>query len=289
MSQALLVKELRDRTGAGFLDCKKAIEASNGDVEKAIEWLQERGAAKAAKKAGAIAADGVVSVKHKNNKAVIYEVNSQTDFVATNDQFLTLVDKIGNALLEATFSNAEEANSVSVDGKTVAELCVEATATIGEKIVLRRAEIVSLSEDEALGAYVHVNKRVAAIVVSKGGSEETSRNVAMHVASMNPQFLDETSVPVDKLAKMKEEINASETLANKPENIRENIAAGMLRKQLSELTLVDQEFVMEKMPVKKYLANNGAVATKMVRYEVGEGIEKKEEDFAAEVAAQMAK
>lgn len=284
---ALLVKELRDRTGAGFLDCKKAIEATNGDVEAAIAWLQERGAAKAAKKAGAIAADGIISIKSNGNKTVIFELNSQTDFVATNDQFLALAEKIGNGLVNASFATAEEANAVVVEGKTVADLCIEATATIGEKIVLRRANLVELKDGQVIGSYVHVNKRVGAILVTEGGNDEANRNVAMHIASMNPQFLDETSVPADQLAKMKAEIAESETIKSRPENIRENIAAGMLRKQLSELTLVDQEFVMDKMPVKKYLANSGAVAKQMFRFEVGEGIEKVETDFAAEVAAQM--
>ena len=285
---ALLVKELRDRTGAGFLDCKKAIEASDGDIEKAIVWLQEKGAAKAAKKAGAIAADGVVSIKVKDNKAVIYEVNSQTDFVAGNEKFLALVEKIGQALVSGTFSSAAEANQIIINRKTIAELCVEATATIGEKIELRRAELVKTSEDEKIGAYVHVNKRVAALLITKGGTEETTRNVAMHIASMNPQFLDEDSVPSEQVGKMKAEIAESDSLKSRPEHIRENIAKGMLRKKLSELTLVYQEFVMEKMPVKKYLTDKGAVAKKMIRYEVGEGIEKAEVDFAAEVAAQMA-
>lgn len=285
---AQLVKELRDRTGAGFLDCKKAIEASNGDVEKAIEWLQERGAAKAAKKAGAIAAEGVIASLTKGNKTVMYEVNSQTDFVATNEKFIELVEKIGKALVNSNFSSVEEANAVTVDGKTIADLCVEATATIGEKIVLRRAILIVLKEGQVLGSYVHVNKRVGAIVVTKGGTEEAARNVSMHVASMNPKHLDEKSVPSDTLEKMKDEISKSEVVLSKPEKIRKNIAEGMLRKQLSEVTLVDQEFVMEKMPVKKYLSNHGAIAEAMVRLEVGEGIEKQETDFAAEVAAQMA-
>ena len=170
---ALLVKELRDRTGAGFLDCKKAIEASNGDVEKAIAWLQERGTAKAAKKAGAIAADGVVSIKTEGNKTVIYEVNSQTDFVATNEQFLSLVEKIGNALVVGDFNSAQEANQIVVDGKKISELCIEATATIGEKIELRRAELVVLTGNLVVGSYVHVNKRVASIVVTEGGNSNS--------------------------------------------------------------------------------------------------------------------
>ena len=284
---ALLVKQLRDRTGAGFLDCKKALEASNGDVDKAIEWLQERGAAKAAKKAGAIAAEGVVKTLTTENGAVIFELNSQTDFVAQNAQFKALVDKIANGLVHANFTTAEEANAVTIDGKTVADICVDATATIGEKIQLRRAIKLNKAANEVIGAYTHVNGRVAAIVVTENGNEDAARNVAMHVASMNPQFLDANSVDADKLAAMKAEIAESPALQGKPENIANSIAEGMLRKQLSTLTLVDQEFVMEKMPVSKYLSNHGAVAKAMFRFEVGEGIEKKEENFAAEVAAQM--
>lgn len=284
---AQLVKELRDRTGAGFLDCKKALEATNGNVDAAIEWLQERGAAKAAKKAGAIAAEGVVKTIISGNEAVIFELNSQTDFVAQNAQFKALVDKIANGLVKANFASAEEANAVTIDGKSVADICVEATATIGEKIQLRRAVKINATGSEVIGAYTHVNGRVAAIIVTENGKEEAARNVAMHVASMNPQFLDSTSVPADKLEAMKAEIKDSPALEGKPENIKENIAAGMLRKQLSELTLVDQEFVMEKMPVSKYLSNHGGVAKAMFRFEVGEGIEKKVDNFAEEVKAQM--
>ena len=282
-----LIKELRERTGAGFLDCKKAIEASNGNIEKAIEWLQEKGTAKAVKKLGAIAAEGVVSITKKNNKAVVYEVNSQTDFVATNEKFLSLVDNIGNILIDSSFKNSKEANLIKTNEKTIADLCIQATSTIGEKIVLRRAKLITLSDSEVLGSYVHVNKRIAAIVVLEGGTEEIARNVAMHVASMNPMYLDETQVPKESLEQMKKEILESEVLKTKPEKIRENIAKGMLRKQLSEITLVDQEFVMEKIVVKKYLSNNKSIAKKMVRFEVGEGIEKNEVDFAAEVASQM--
>ncbi|NQZ66065.1 MAG: elongation factor Ts [Mycoplasmatales bacterium] len=289
MASAKLIKELRDRTGAGFLDCKKALEASNEDIEKAIEWLQERGAAKAAKKAGAIAADGVVAIKKEGNKTVIYEVNSQTDFVATNESFLKVVDTIGKALLSQEFTTSEEANAISYNGKTIQEITTDATSTIGEKIVLRRAIALKTNDGEALGSYVHVNKRVAALLLTKGGDDDTARNVAMHIASMNPQFLDEKEVPAEKVEAMKNEIAQSDAVKSKPEKFRENIMTGMLRKKLSEMTLVDQEFVMEKMPVKKYLSDHGATALKMVRFEVGEGIEVKEVDFASEVAAQMGK
>jgi len=287
MADAKLIKELRERTGAGFLDVKKALDASNDDIDKAIEWLQERGQAKAAKKAGAIAAEGVVVTITNDTHSVIYEVNSQTDFVATNSQFKELVSKIGEALINADFSTIEEANKVLIDGKTISELTTEATATIGEKIELRRAQKILKPTNGALGAYTHGNKQVAAIVITEGGDDESARNVAMHVASMNPEFLDEESIDPEKIKEMKAEIQKSPALEGKPENIKENIAKGMLRKQLSELTLVDQEFVMEKMPVSKYLASKGAKAIGMVRYAVGEGIEKVETDFASEVAAQM--
>ena len=286
MSSTLLIKELRQRTGAGFLDCKKALAASNEDVEKAIIWLQEKGVARAAKKAGAIAAEGIVKTAVSDTHAIIFELNSQTDFVATNDQFQKLSQTISDALLSNDFSTIEEANAIKVNETTIADLCINATAPIGEKIQLRRATRIE-KKNLVVGAYTHVNKRVAAIVITEGGSDEVARNVAMHVASMNPQFLDESSVPADKVAAMKQEIENSPALEGKPENIKENIAKGMLRKSLSELTLVDQEFVMEKMPVSKYLANNGAVAKAMYRFEVGEGIEKTETNFADEVKAQM--
>lgn len=284
MANAKLIKELRDRTGAGFLDVKKALEATNEDLDKAIAWLQEKGASKAAKKANAIAAEGIVKTIVNKNHAIMFEVNSQTDFVATNALFVELVEQIGNALLKNEFKTVEQANAITIDGKTIADLCKEATARIGEKINLRRAVQV---KGQVIGAYTHVNKRVAAIVVTEGGDASTARNVAMHVASMNPQFLDEKSVPEVKVQEMKAEIAESKALANKPDKIKEQIASGMLRKKLSELTLVDQEFVMEKMSVAKYLSNNGAKAIAMFRFEVGEGIEKVTTDFAAEVASQM--
>lgn len=288
MASALLIKELRERTGSGFLDCKKALEATNENIDASIEWLQERGAAKAAKKAGAIAAEGVVAIKSEGNKTIIYEVNSQTDFVATNDIFLKVVDTIGEALMTQNFTTPEEANAIVFNGKTIAEIAIEATGTIGEKIVLRRAQIIETKDGEVLGAYVHVNKKVGALLLTEGGNSEVDRNVAMHIASMNPQFLDESQVPAEKVAIIKEEIAESDAIKSKPEKFRENIATGMLRKKLSEMTLVDQEFVMDKMPVKKYLSNANAVAKQMVRFEVGEGIEVAEVDFAAEVASQMA-
>ena len=290
MANAKLVKELRDRTGAGFLDCKKALTATNEDIEKAIAWLQERGAAKAAKKAGAIAAEGVVAIASNETHTVIYEVNAQTDFVAQNKEFNDVVAVIGEALLTKDFVTAEEANKIEYKGKTITQITTDATAKIGEKILLRRAFKIK-TDGVVVGGYTHTNKQVAALFVAEGSKADEAKNVAMHITAMNPEFLNEASVPADKIEKIKKE--SLEKLMdspkkNVPDNIKEKILSGMLRKALSELTLVDQEFVMEKMSVAQYLKNSGLTEKLMVRYEVGEGIEKQDVDFAAEVAAQMA-
>ena len=283
-----LVKELRERTGAGILDCKKALEASNNNIEKAIVWLQEKGAANAAKKAGAIAAEGIVKTSSNKTHVIIFELNSQTDFVASNKKFEQLANKISDTLLINDFNTIKEALNIEIDGIKINELILQVTTTIGEKIELRRAERIAKKEN-VIGCYTHVNNKVAALVVAEGGTEEILKNVSMHVASMNPQFLDESSVPSKKIKVIKEKIKDHPMLKEKPENIKDQISKGMLRKKLAELTLVDQEFVMEKISVAKYLEQNKAKVIKMVRYEVGEGIEKQESNFAKEVAEQMKK
>ncbi len=285
---ALQVKELRQRTGAGILDSKKALEATDGDINKAIEWLQERGQATAAKKASRVAAEGLVSTAQNDNAAVMVEINSETDFVAKNAQFQELVKKVANGLLLVDFSNSEEATKAVINGKTVEELCTEATSTIGEKISFRRAIKVVKTDSQFIGAYTHANGQISSIVVIEGGNQEVAKNISMHVAAMNPEFLDAASMPQEKIETFKTEIMAELADINKPEKIKEIMAEGKLRKVLSDLTLVDQEFVMEKMPVSKYLKGHGASAISMARFLVGEGIAKDETDFAAEVAAQMA-
>lgn len=282
------IQELRQRTGAAILDCKKALDATENDIEKAVEWLKEQGIAKAAKKGGAIAAEGVVAINENDDSVVLYEINSQTDFVAGNDKFIALVKNIGQILLNNEFDNIDQALLLpNEDGESISDLTLNATAIIGEKIMLRRALKVKKVEDEVIGAYVHNNHRVAAIVITVGGTYEVARNVAMHVASMNPEYLDVDSVPQTKITEINTEIYNLPLLANKPDQIRENIAQGMISKKLAEITLVDQEFIMEKIKVKDYLAKHKARAIAMYRYEVAEGITKKVEDFAAEVAAQM--
>lgn len=286
-----LIKKLREMTGAGFVDCKKALENSNNDLDAAIEWLQKNGAAKAVKKSSNIAADGLVSISKDDQNVVIYEVNSQTDFVAMNEDFKKLVDKIGKILVKNNFSSIEESLSLKdEDGKTIEELTMEATAKIGEKIALRRAKKVSLKDNINVGMYVHFDGKKASLIVCEGGNEENLKGVAMHITAMNPTYLNEQAVPSSKIEDLKLEFSKSPALEGKPEKIKESILAGMLRKELSNYTLTEQDYVVEPgKTVGKFLQDINAKEIEMIRFEVGEGIEKQEVDFAAEVAAQMKK
>lgn len=286
-----LIKKLREMTGAGFVDCKKALENSNNDLDAAIEWLQKNGAAKAVKKSSNIAADGLVSISKDDQNVVIYEVNSQTDFVAMNEDFKKLVDKIGKILVKNNFSSIEESLSLKdEDGKTIEELTMEATAKIGEKIALRRAKKVSLKNNINVGMYVHFDGKKASLIVCEGGNEENLKGVAMHITAMNPIYLNEQAVPSSKIEDLKLEFSKSPALEGKPEKIKESILAGMLRKELSNYTLTEQDYVVESgKTVGKFLQDINAKEIEMIRFEVGEGIEKQEVDFAAEVAAQMKK
>ena len=286
-----LIKKLREMTGAGFVDCKKALENSNNDLDAAIEWLQKNGAAKAVKKSSNIAADGLVSISKDDQNVVIYEVNSQTDFVAMNEDFKKLVDKIGKILVKNNFSSIEESLSLKdEDGKTIEELTMEATAKIGEKIALRRAKKVSLKNNIGVGMYVHFDGKKASLIVCEGGNEENLKGVAMHITAMNPIYLNEQAVPTSKIEDLKLEFSKSPALEGKPEKIKESILAGMLRKELSNYTLTEQDYVVESgKTVGKFLQDINAKEIEMIRFEVGEGIEKQEVDFAAEVAAQMKK
>ena len=286
---ALQVKELRERTGAGILDSKKALENCNGDIEKSIKWLQEKGVAKAAKKSGRIAAEGLIAIAKNNNDAVIVEVNSETDFVALNKDFQKLSSDIANELVKKDFKDSKEASNIKLStGNSINDECEKATAKIGEKIVFRRAIKVIKTDNECLGIYVHVNGKIGSIVKISGANEEIAKNIAMHVSAMNPQYLNRESMPKKIVENYKAEILKDLKNIDKPDNIKEKMAEGKLNKVLSELTLVDQAFVMEnKLSVKQYLKNNNSEAKQMVRFEVGEGIEKNESNFAEEVANQM--
>ena len=290
---ASLVKELRERTGAGMMDCKKALTNCDGDLSKAADWLRENGIAKAVKKAGRIAAEGLSKVVVKGNKACVVEINSETDFVAKNEQFLTLVDTIANALVDAGVKTVEEANAVSVNGETIESLLINATATIGEKITLRRFEVVEKADDEVFGDYVHMGGKISVIVVLKGSDATVAHNIAMQVASMSPSYISrdymEAEVVEKERAIQTEILKNDASLAGKPEKVLAGIIEGRVSKTLQEMCLVDQLYILDQgMKVSQYLKNNNTAVTSMVRYAVGEGIEKREENFAEEVAKQMA-
>lgn len=291
MSSANLIKELRERTGAGFVDCKKALEASADDIDKAIEWLQKNGAAKAIKKAGNIAAEGLVNVVVNDQAAIIYEVNAQTDFVARNEDFKKLVAEIGQILLSAPTASAEQLLELKdANGKTINDLTTQATALIGEKISFRRAKSVLLNQNQQVGTYVHFDGSKAAIFVAQGGSAELLKGIAMHITAMNPEYLNQAAVPGEKIEQLKAQFVDSPALKNKPEQIKTNILAGMLRKALSESVLLEQDYVVEPgKTIGKLLEEQKIEALAMYRFEVGEGIEKQTIDFAAEVAAQIKK
>ena len=288
MITAKMVNELRQTTGAGMMDCKKALVETNGDMEKAVDYLREKGIAKAAKKQDRIAAEGVSKVFADGNKAVILELNCETDFVSSNEKFGELVDAIGNAILKSDATTLEEALEAKTDEGTVSELITAKTATIGEKLSLRRIEVVTKEDDEVFGSYIHMGGKIAALTVVKGASEDVAKDVAMQAAAMKPEFLDEDSVPADRVEKEKQVLKEQAMEEGKPADIAEKMVTGRLKKFFKEICLVNQAFIKDSdIDVKTYVKNNGGNVTKMVRYEVGEGMEKREENFAEEVMNQI--
>ncbi|MGL5617710.1 MAG: translation elongation factor Ts [Metamycoplasmataceae bacterium] len=285
------IKELRELTGSGFVDCKKALDATNGNIQEAIKWLQENGIAKAVKKSGRIAAEGLVATVVNDKYGVIYEVNSETDFVAKNEKFIALVHEIGQILIDNDFKTNEEAAILkNAKGQTVEDLATLATSTIGEKISFRRAMKFPKDNGVSIGNYTHSDGQKAALFVAKGGNDDALKGIAMHITAMNPEFLNEASVPTERINKLKEEFADSPALVGKPEAIRENILKGMLRKALSDYTLTEQDYVVESgKTVAKFLLEKNANEIAMVRFEVGEGITKEIVDFASEVKSQMTK
>jgi len=293
MFSASDVKELREKTGAGMMDCKKALEACEGNMDKAVDWLREKGIAKAAKKESRIAAEGLTEVASDGNQAIIFEVNCETDFVTKNEKFHDLINELKEALMASDCKDTDEAKEVKLsDGKTIAERIVEATATIGEKISFRRFERVIKSDEEVFGIYSHMGGRINAIVVVKGANEEVAKDVAMQVCAMSPIAVNRDAVPTEMVEHEKEvikaEIKNDEKNASKSDEILDKMATGRLSKFFKENCLVEQDFIKDSgMTVEKYVSSNGGEVISMVRYAVGEGIEKKQENFAEEVAAQM--
>ena len=291
---AAQVKELRELTGAGMMDCKKALTECEGDTKKAIDWLREKGIAKAAKKEGRIAAEGLAKILIEGNKAVVLEVNSETDFVAKNDRFLALLDEAAKTIFNSNAKTVEEALALPTAEGTLNDSFIGAVAVIGEKITLRRFEIVEKSDDELFGSYTHQGGRIVAVTVVKGTADaQVAKNMAMQVASMNPTYVSRNEMPQDVVAherEVQEGIMANDpSLANKPEKVKAGIIEGRVSKSLQDMCLVDQEYFLDtNLKCGQYLKENNAEVVKFVKYIVGEGIEKKQDDFAAEVAA-MAK
>ena len=286
---ASLVKELRERTGAGMMDCKKALQQTDGNIEAAIDYLRENGIAKAAKKADRIAAEGLSYIEVKGNKAVILEINSETDFVAKNEKFVALVKNVAEAILASEPATLEEALQVEAQGGTVEAVINEGIATIGEKLSLRRFEVVTKSDADAFGAYSHMGGRIGVLTLVEGSTdEEAAKDVAMHIAALAPKYLDESEVPADVLEHEKKVLTEQALNEGKPANIVEKMIVGRINKFLEEITVVKQKFVKDdSFTVEKFVASKGGKLAKFVRYEVGEGIEKKEDNFAEEVMSQV--
>ncbi len=289
---AQMVKQLRDKTEAGMMDCKKALVETDGDMEKAIVWLRERGIAKAGKKADRIAAEGLCNVVTSGNKAVLYELNSETDFVAKNEKFTNLVAKVGEIIINSNATNTEEALNIVSDGQDLKTIILEASGVIGEKISLRRVTVVTKEDNELFGSYKHMGGSIVSCVVVANGDEVLAKDLAMHVAAQSPRFVSKEDIPAADVEKEREIIlhqalnENKESAKPKPEQIIiDKIVPGRLEKGLKEICLLSQPFVKNPdVTVAQYLGK--ASVKTFVRLKVGEGIEKEVVDFAAEVAAQ---
>ncbi|HAR3245375.1 TPA: elongation factor Ts [Staphylococcus aureus] len=287
---AKLVKELREKTGAGMMDCKKALTETDGDIDKAIDYLREKGIAKAAKKADRIAAEGLVHVETKGNDAVIVEINSETDFVARNEGFQELVKEIANQVLDTKAETVEALMETTLpNGKSVDERIKEAISTIGEKLSVRRFAIRTKTDNDAFGAYLHMGGRIGVLTVVEGSTdEEAARDVAMHIAAINPKYVSSEQVSEEEINHEREVLKQQALNEGKPENIVEKMVEGRLRKYLQEICAVDQDFVKNPdVTVEAFLKTKGGKLVDFVRYEVGEGMEKREKNFADEVKGQM--
>ena len=285
---ASMVKELREISGAGMMDCKRALEESNGNMDEAMNLLREKGIAKSAKKESRIAAEGLANIFVYGNKAVILEVNSETDFVSKNQEFINMIDVIGKSLLKSDAKSLDDANEVDTEFGKVKDYIIANVAKIGEKLSLRRFEIVSKNDDEVFGAYLHMGGKIAALTVLKGANSEVAKEVSMQAAAMKPQYLNIAEVPSDVLEnekKIQKELAMNE---GKPADIAEKMVDGRIKKFYKEICLVEQPFIKDgDISVADYVAKNGGEVIKMIRYEVGEGMEKRNDNFAEEVMNQV--
>lgn len=288
---AKLVKELRDKTGAGMMDCKKALVETDGDIDKAIDYLRENGIAKAAKKADRIAAEGAVYIAAEGNEAVIVEINAETDFVARNESFQELVKKIAAHILATKPADVEALYNSEIDGETVTSIMNNAVSTIGENLNIRRFAVETKTDNDSFGQYMHMGGRIGVLTVVEGTTVETiAKDVAMHAAALNPKYVSRDQVDQAELDHEREVLRQQALNEGKPEKIVDKMVEGRVRKYLEEICIVDQPFVKDSdQTVQQYLDSKNASIRSFVRYELGEGIEKREENFAEEVLGQVKK
>lgn len=291
MANTELIKKLRDMTQAGVMDAMKALKECNDNLEKAAQWLREKGIAKASKKAGAIVTEGVVKAIVADNYAALVEINSQTDFVASNEGFINLVKEIKDLIAKHQPKNIDELNNLKTTaGNVVAEACVDLTAKTGEKIVVRRVSVLTKTTEQFFQTYEHFNNKIAVIMLVDNLKEEVSKGVAMHVAALNPKFIRMSDVSKEWIEKEKDILTKQTLAEGKPADRIEMIVKGRINKSMAEVCLLEQKFFKDpSKTVATYLKENGVELLSFIRYEVGEGVEKKVTDFAAEVAEQMAK
>ncbi|APH05231.1 translation elongation factor Ts [Bacillus weihaiensis] len=289
---AQMVKELREKTGAGMMDCKKALTETNGDMDQAIDYLREKGIAKAAKKADRIAAEGSTLVKVNGNDAVILEVNSETDFVAKNEGFKDLLNGLADFLLAKKPADIDAALAETMDnGSSVNDFINSAIAKIGEKITLRRFTILTKTENDAFGAYLHMGGRIGVLTLLEGTTDEdAAKDVAMHIAAVNPKYVSRDQVSAEEADRERKVLTEQALNEGKPENIVAKMVEGRLGKYFEDICLLDQSFVKNPdQKVKDFVQSKGGTVNTFIRYEVGEGIEKRQDNFAEEVMSQVKK
>jgi elongation factor Ts len=288
MISASLVKELREQTGAGMMDCKKALAECDGNLEAAVDWLREKGIAKAGKKEARIAAEGLADIFINGNKAVMIEVNAETDFVSKNEEFTEMIKNIGETILNSDATTLEEANALAFEDGTIKDYVVAKTAKIGEKLDFRRVAVIEKNDDENFGKYLHMGGKIAVLAVVKGANEEVAKDVAMQHAAMKPKYVFKEDVPaevVENERKVQKELAMNE---GKPADIAEKMVEGRINKFYKEICLALQAFIKDgDLDVTKYVTNNGGELISSTSFVVGEGIEKRQDNFAEEVMAQI--
>ncbi len=288
MIDTKLVSELRKITGAGILDCKKALEETNGDLDKAVNFLREKGIATANKKAERIAAEGLANIFVDGNKAVILEINSETDFVSKNEEFIEMFDKIGNVILESDVTEMEDALKLNCGEGTIEDYIISKTAKIGEKLSFRRFEVITKNDNEVFGNYLHMGGKIAVLSLLEGADEETAKDVSMQAAAMKPLYITKEDVPADVVDNEKAILKEEAINEGKPAEIAEKIVMGRINKFFQEICLLEQTFIKDgDLSVGAFDKKAEGKVLNFIRFEVGEGLEKRDENFAEEVMSQM--